>query len=147
LYRAPSLVCLQGGTFARAALVIFLASILSPTTFAWAKGPAATLGTSYHDESLGLDYTPPSNMVNRTERFRAQIQEQAKAAVTVDMLHALLAFSTGDDDTASNWGSVTIETYPRKSVPEPDDVKAEAQMNAWVAHSKDTSALAGGPGF
>jgi hypothetical protein len=32
-------------------------------------------------------------------------------------------------------------TYPRTAVSEPEDTKAAAQMNAWVAHSKDASAL------
>ncbi|HKT87274.1 MAG TPA: hypothetical protein VJQ59_02475 [Candidatus Sulfotelmatobacter sp.] len=51
------------------------------------------------------------------------------------MLNALLAMSSGIDDGAKNWGSVTIETYPRKSASERDDVKAEIQMSGWVAHA------------
>lgn len=48
--------------------------------------------------------------------------------------------SSGRDSNAPEWGSVTIETYPRNSVSEPDDVKAAARMNAWVAHSRDAMA-------
>ena len=74
-------------------------------------------------------------MRDKTERFRLQIQEQAKASGTTHTLSALLAMSTGPDSAGPNWSSVTIETYPRSAVSEPDDAKAEAQMNAWVTHS------------
>jgi hypothetical protein len=36
---------------------------------------------------------------------------------------------------------LTIETYPRKAVADLDDASAEEKMSAWVAHSKDASAL------
>lgn len=49
--------------------------------------------------------------------------------------------SSGPDSNAPEWRSITIVTYQRNSVSEPDDAKAEAQMNAWVAHSNDVSAL------
>lgn len=96
--------------------------------------------TTYSNASLGFRYTAPLGLVDRTEPFKADIQEQAKASGTTNMLNAILAMSSGGDDWIPNWASVTIETYPRKSVSERDDVKAEVQMSAWVAHSKDTSA-------
>ncbi len=129
------------GPFSRVALLTFLASILGATALAQVKRPTAPFCTGYQDASLGFRYSAPSNMANRTERFRAEIQQQAESSGTTSMLHALLALSTGDDDTTSNWGSVTIETYPRRSVSEPDDHKAAVQMNAWVADSKDAGAL------
>lgn len=49
--------------------------------------------------------------------------------------------SSGPDSAAPGWSSVTVVACPRNSVSDPDDVKAAAQMNAWVAHSKDASAL------
>jgi hypothetical protein len=95
---------------------------------------------SYSNSVLGFRYTPPHGLIDRTDGFQASIREEAKFAGTTKMLDALLAMSSGGDDTAASWGSVTIETYPRDAVSEPDDLKAEVQMSAWVVHSKDTSA-------
>lgn len=50
-------------------------------------------------------------MRDKTERFRLQIQEQAKASGTTQTLSALLAMSTGPDSAAPNWSSVTIECW------------------------------------
>jgi hypothetical protein len=149
LARSARLICVvhfrffvcKRGPFSRVALVTFLASILGATALAQVKRPTATFRTGYQDANLGFRYSAPSNMANRTEPFRAEIQQRAKSSGTTNMLHALLALSTGDDYTTSNWGSVTIETYPRRSVSEPDDHKAAVQMNAWVADSKDAEAL------
>jgi hypothetical protein len=80
-------------------------------------------------------------MHDKTQRFKVQIQEQAKAEGTVKKLMALLAMSSDSDDRSPDWSSVTIETYPRESVSETDDIKAAGQMNAWVAHSNDFAAL------
>jgi len=41
--------------------------------------------------------------------------------------------SSGPDDKATDWHSLTIETYPRKVVADLDDASAEAKMSAWVA--------------
>jgi hypothetical protein len=102
--------------------------------------PAAPI-TIYSNVHLAFRFTPPGRMRDKTERFRTQIQEQAKALGTTQTLSALLAMSTGPDGAAPNWSSVTIETYPRKAVADLDDASAEAKMSAWVAHSKDASAL------
>jgi hypothetical protein len=96
--------------------------------------------TTYSNARLGFRYAAPPGLVDRTEPFKADIQEQAKASGTTNMLNAILAMSSGGDDSSPDWGSVTIESYPRKSVSERDDLKAEVQMSAWVAHSRDTSA-------
>jgi hypothetical protein len=77
-------------------------------------------------------------MRDKTARFGLQIQDQSGMARTLD---TLLAMSSGPDSDVSTWRSIAIVAYPRSAVSEPDDAKAEAQMNAWVAHSKDTSAL------
>jgi hypothetical protein len=98
-------------------------------------------GSSYSDASLAFRYTPPKGMRDKTQRFRLQVEEQAKASGKAKTLKALLAMSSGPDDADPNWRSLTIETYPRTAVEEPDDTKAETRMNAWVADSNDTNAL------
>lgn len=94
---------------------------------------------SYSNSSLGFRYWPPAGMQDKTERFRSDIQERAKATGTTDVLTALLAMSSGPDDNDPSWHSLTIEIYPRKAVSEADDAKAEAKMSAWVADTKDES--------
>jgi hypothetical protein len=101
----------------------------------------SALSSSYSNVSLGFRYTPPGGMHDKTERFRLDIQERAKASGTTNILTALLAMSSGPDDKDPTWRSLTIETYPRDAVPDPDDASAEAKMSAWVAHSEDVRAL------
>ncbi|HEY6338569.1 MAG TPA: hypothetical protein VIW68_08765 [Candidatus Sulfotelmatobacter sp.] len=96
---------------------------------------------SYSNKAIGFRYAPPGGMLDKTQISKSQIQQQAKALGTAHILGVLLAISSGPDSDTTNWGSVTIETYPRNAVSEPDDAKAAAQMNAWVAQSKDASAL------
>lgn len=102
--------------------------------------PAAPI-TIYSNAHLAFRYTPPDGMRDKTDRFKSQIQEQAKALGTTKMFNVLLAMSSGADDKDPSWHSLTIETYPRKAVADLDDASAEAKMSAWVAHSKDASTL------
>ncbi len=106
-----------------------------------AIGQNQSSGRIYTNGVLAMKYRPPEGLLDKTERFRLEIREQAKTQGTTKTLKALLAMSSGSDDRDPRWGSITIETYPRSEVLEPDDVKAAAKMNAWVAHSKDASAL------
>ena len=89
----------------------------------------------YSNAILSFRYMPPGEMRDKTERFRAGIHERAAASHSKDTLDALLAMSSGPDDAAADWHSLTIETYPSKAVAELDDACAEAKMASWVAHS------------
>jgi hypothetical protein len=115
-------------------ILIAICSVVQSVTL-----PVAT--TIYSNVHLGFRYKPPSEMRDKTQRFRAEIRERAEAAHSKDTLDALLAMSSGIDDKATDWHSLTIETYPRKAVADLDDASAEAKMSAWVAHSKDATAL------
>ena len=95
----------------------------------------------YANRALAFRYTPPGGMRDKTSRFQLQIQDPLLASGMPQRLGMLLAMSSGPDSDVPFWRSVTIVTYPRSAVSEPDDAKAEAQMSAWVAHSKDASAL------
>jgi hypothetical protein len=93
----------------------------------------------YHNARLGFRYAPPVGIHDKTGRFAPlQIQNQAGTPQT---LATLLAMSSGPDSSVPDWCSITIVSYPRSAVSEPDDIRAAAQMNAWVAHSKGTAAL------
>ena len=99
-------------------------------------------GGAYTNTRLAFHYTPPSGMRDKTGRFPAlQIQNPSRASGTPQTLATLLAMSSGPDSSVPDWCSVTIVTYPRTAVSTPDDTKAAGQMNAWVAHSEDTSVL------
>jgi hypothetical protein len=94
----------------------------------------------YSNAKLAFRYTTPLEMRDKTARFPA-LQIDNSLAGTPQTLSTLLAMSSGPDSGVSTWRSVTIVTYPRSAVSETDDAKAEARMNAWVAHSKDATAL------
>lgn len=98
-------------------------------------------GSVYSNPSLRFRYKLPRGMQDETESRRIQIQDLAAASHTSKTLELLLAMSSGPDDAASDWHSLTVETYPRKAVADLDDASAEAKMSAWVAHSEDASAL------
>ncbi|PYV68501.1 MAG: hypothetical protein DMG96_36215 [Acidobacteria bacterium] len=120
-------------------------ALLLLTVSGWAmaqvKQGRLASGTSYSNATLGFRYTPPNQMHDKTERSRAEIQSRAAALHTGKMFDLLLAMSSGPDDTAPDWHSLTIESYPRSAVSDREDFKAEGKMNAWVAHSRDASAL------
>jgi hypothetical protein len=75
----------------------------------------------YSNATLSFRYMPPSEMRDKTQRFRAEIQQRAVASHSKDTLDALLAMSSGPDDKATDWHSLTIETYPRKVVADLDE--------------------------
>lgn len=96
----------------------------------------------YTNSGLAFRYTPPNGMRDKTGRFAAiQIQNPSRNSGAPQTLATLLAMSSGPDSSVPDWRSITIVTYPRNVVSEPDNTKAAGQMNAWVAHSKDTSVL------
>lgn len=96
----------------------------------------------YTNTRLAFRYARPDGMRDKTERFPAiQIQNPSRASGTPQTVSTLLAMSSGPDSSVPDWRSITIVSYPRNAVSEPDDTKAAGRMNAWVAHSKDTSVL------
>jgi hypothetical protein len=101
-----------------------------------AADPAASV---YSNQELGFRYTPPAGMQDKTAGARTAMQARAAALKTGKVFDLLLAMESSRDDSPS-WHSITIETYPRNALPEKDDLKAESQMNAWVAGSQEPQA-------
>ena len=60
--------------------------------------------------------------------------------LTTNAHKALLAMFSPEDGSDPTWRSLTIETYPRNAISDPDDASAEAKMSAWLAHGEDASA-------
>jgi hypothetical protein len=101
--------------------------------------PKGDLANIYSNASLGFHYTPPSGMRDQTELLRSQIQEDEGATGTTLAHKVLLAMFSREEGSGPNWRSLTIETYPRSAIPDPDDASAEAKISAWLAHSEDAS--------
>ncbi len=123
----------------RAGWMLWLA-VLVPTFASAQMVKPAVHSNDYSSSTLGFKYTPPPGMRDETANGRLAVQSRAKALKTNHVFDVLLTMESGEDDSQP-WCSVTIETYPRGAVSEPDDTKAAMQMNAWVAHSRDTSVL------
>jgi hypothetical protein len=98
-----------------------------------------SLVTGYNNATLGFRYMPPVEMQDRTERSRAEIEPWAESLHSNNILRLLLSMASGADDTATDCHSLSIETYPRKSIEGPD-ASAETKMSGWVARSKQPRA-------
>jgi hypothetical protein len=112
--------------------------LISAVATAKDKRDSVTPRMRYSNVALSFSYLPPGEMLDKTQRVRAEVQARAESSHTKDALEALLAMSSGQDDAATNWHSLTLETYPRNAVADVDDTVAEAKMSAWVAHSQET---------
>jgi hypothetical protein len=122
-------------------LVLFLVIRLDVALAQTKHDSRVSSGTGYSNAALGFRYMPPGEMLDKTERTRSDIQAQANSLHTDNTLNIILAMSSGPDDTANGWHSLSIETYPRKAVANLDDASAKAKMSAWVANSTGASVL------
>jgi hypothetical protein len=104
------------------------------------QDPKSDLTHSYSNKSLGFRYTPPSGFRDETDFLRSQIQKEEGVAGQTNDHETLLAMFSQQDGSDPNWGSLTIETYSRSAISDPDDARAEAKISAWLAHSDDASA-------
>jgi hypothetical protein len=116
---------------------LLLLMLSSGIALAKSEQAAPVQSQPYSNVLIGFRYLPPSGLMDKTQRFRAEIQERAKASQAKNSLEALLAMSSGPDDASADWHSLTIETYPRNAVAGLDDGRAEAKMSAWVANSHE----------
>jgi len=116
----------------RVAHVGLLLIVVLSTAVGQSGADALPFSTAYTNHSLGFRYMPPTGMLDKTSTERQTIQAKSAALNAKRVLRLLLALESGRDDSPA-WHSVTIEAYPRNAISEQDDLKAEAQMSAWVA--------------
>lgn len=95
-----------------------------------AQGPPPT---EFIDAALGFRYTPPANMRDFTSVDRRSAQQKAAARDTTNALTVLLSLRSASDDTAADWHSVGIETYPRQKLGPVSDSDASQTFSRWVA--------------
>jgi hypothetical protein len=96
------------------------------------RSKTTSWGFVYSDRKLAFQYTAPPGMRDKTENTKAEMQTGSMAPKNRRIFDLLLAMESSQPESPS-WNSITIETYPRNFIMEKDDLKAEAQMNAWVA--------------
>ena len=86
----------------------------------------------FKDSALGFQYVPPPGMYDRTQTDQQDIQRRAAAAEKTNTMALLLSLRSGPDDTASDWRTIGIQTYPRDRVPVSSDRDASKIFSGWV---------------
>jgi len=124
-------------SIASMAVLLFLAIVLSAQTGA---GDGLKDG-AFSNAQLGLHYTPPQGMTDETAEARETVRARAAAAHTTNTFDVVLRLVSGPDDTAADWYSVGIETYPRSRFANLSDSAAEEKINTWAAGQEVVSAF------
>jgi hypothetical protein len=89
-----------------------LLALFSPCLLLFAQEPPAA-SAQFENLELGFRYVPPGGMRDLTIPERQAIQKKAAERGSTNTLTLLLALRSGPDDTAADWHTVGIETYPR----------------------------------
>ncbi len=110
--------------------VILLVVVIAAQAVGQMPPPAPKVFT---DAAMGFRYNPPSNMRDLTKNEQQSIQQRAAQTGAKSTMTVLLALRSGPDDTAKDWHSVGIQTYPRDKVPGSTDREAGATFSQWVA--------------
>jgi hypothetical protein len=84
-------------------------------------------------QDLGVRYTPPEGMTDKSTDAARQAREHAGAYKTKSA-ELLLDMSSDDSDIAPEWHQIWIFHYPRAQL---------ANLTDWLAEAKVSSALAG----
>lgn len=109
---------------------VFTLIILVAQSFGQGPPPAPSVFT---DSALGFRYTPPPNLRDLTEAGKQSIQQRAAAMGKTNTLTLLLSLASGPDDTAADWHSIAIESYPREKVGVVSDTDASRFFSRTVA--------------
>jgi hypothetical protein len=104
--------------------------ILVTQGFGQGSPPAPSVFT---DSTLSFRYTPPANLRDKTEVDRQSIQRRAAAVGTANTLTLLLSLRSGPEDTAADWHSIAIESYPREKLGKVSDRDASRTFSRWVS--------------
>jgi hypothetical protein len=95
-----------------------------------ANGPAEA--NVFSVPSLGLRYTPPAGMIDRTSPAGKDARTHA-AEHTSKTTDLILDMSSDEADTAPAWHQIWIFIYPRTQLSGLTDAAAEAKMNVSLA--------------
>lgn len=109
-------------------LIVVVAMLL---TQAVAQAPP-TAPKVFKDSALGFQYVPPTGMYDLTQTDQQDIQRRATAAGKTNTMALLLSLRSGPDDTANDWRTIGIQTYPRDRVNASNDRDASKTFSNWV---------------
>lgn len=87
----------------------------------------------FSSKDLKFRFTPPKGLTDETADARNAVREKAAALHSTNTLDVLLSMTSGPDDTAPDWHSLGIETYPRSRFASLNDDAALTKINVWVA--------------
>src|SRR4051812_275417 len=82
--------------------------------------------------SIGLRYTPPAGMSEKTTAASKQFRDHA-STYSAKAAQLVLDMSSGDDDSSPAWHQVWMFIFPRAQLSTMDDASAEAKMNTALA--------------
>src|SRR5271154_438069 len=121
-------------------LIHFVLLVLPLSIWAQAERDSSGSGPVYQNAGLGFCYSLPQEMRDKTERTRADMREEMEVLHASADVELLLSMSSGPNDMATDWRSLTIVAYPREAFAKLDDADAEAKMNTWVGGSSGSAA-------
>jgi hypothetical protein len=90
--------------------------VLYFVTAATQLGCQASPPSVFEVPNLGFRYTPPANMIDTTAQAKANVERKAAARGTSNVITVLLSLNSKGPDTAPDWRSIAIETYPREKI-------------------------------
>lgn len=88
--------------------------------------------------ALGLQYTPPAGMNDKTMPASKQLRERA-ASYTTKAAQLILDMSSVDPDSSPQWHQIWVFIFPRSQVANLSDATAEAKMNTALAGPRATA--------
>ena len=87
----------------------------------------------FSDAELGFRFSPPPGLVDNTIADEALMKQRAAQLHTAKVFKVRLSLRTNPPDTAPEWCSVGIESYPRDALGDLSDRDAVLKMSRWVA--------------
>jgi hypothetical protein len=115
-------------------LVFLCALLITSVSAVFGQGPPLA-PTEFKDSPRGFVYTPPPNLRDLTSFGRQSIQESAAARGVANTLTLLLSLVSGPDDTAADWRTIAIQTYPREKLRTLADREAILKFSRGVARN------------
>jgi hypothetical protein len=87
----------------------------------------------FSDAELGIRFSPPLGLVDNTIADESWMEQRAARLHTAKVLKIRLSLRADLPDTAPEWCSVGIESYPRDRLGDLNDRDAVLKMSSWVA--------------
>jgi hypothetical protein len=100
---------------------------------------SAPAGNTFSVPDLGIRYSPPMGMQDRTSSANKEARSHA-AAYTGNALNLLLSMSSLEPDNAPEWHQMMIVTYPRAHWSNLADTEAEKKLSTLLAGGRATPA-------